>query len=44
MLIVALFVIARSQKEPSYPSAEEYRKCGTFTQFNTTQVLKTINS
>jgi hypothetical protein len=32
MFIAALFIIARSWKESRYPSTEEYRKCGTFTQ------------
>jgi hypothetical protein len=45
MFVTALFMIARSWKEPRCPSAENgYRKCGTFTQWNTTQLLKTMNS
>jgi hypothetical protein len=44
MFIAALFIIARSWKEPRYPSTEEWiQKCGTFTQWNTTQLLKTMN-
>jgi hypothetical protein len=45
MFIAALFIIARSWKQCRYPSTEErYRKCGTFTQWNTTQLLKTMTS
>ena len=45
MFIAALFIIARSWKEPRCPSTEELvhlhnGKCGTFTQRNTTQLLK----
>jgi hypothetical protein len=43
MFITSLIIIARSWKEPRCPSTEEwngYRKCGTFTQWNTTQLLK----
>jgi hypothetical protein len=40
MLQVALFIIARSWKEPRCPSTEE---CGIFTQWSTTQLLKTMN-
>jgi hypothetical protein len=44
MFIAALFIIARSWKEPRYPSTEEwYRKCDTFTQWSTTQLLKRMN-
>jgi hypothetical protein len=44
MSIAALFIIARSWKEHRYPSTEDgYRKCGTFTQWSTTQLLKTMN-
>jgi hypothetical protein len=44
MFIAALFIIARSWKEPRCPSTENgYRKCGTFTQWSTTQLLKTMN-
>jgi hypothetical protein len=45
MLIVAIFIIARSWKEPRCPSTEEWiQKCGTFTQWSTTQLLKTMTS
>jgi hypothetical protein len=45
MFTSALFIIARSWKEPICPSTEDgYRKCGTFTQWNTAQLLKTMNS
>ena len=41
MFIAALFIIARSWKEPRCPSTEEWiQKCGTFTQWNTAQLLK----
>jgi hypothetical protein len=45
MFIAALFIIARSWKEPRCPSIERngYRKCSTFTQWSTTQLLKTMN-
>jgi hypothetical protein len=44
MFIAALFIIARSWKEPRCPSTKNgYRKCGTFTQWNTIQLLKTMN-
>jgi hypothetical protein len=44
MFIAALFIIVRSWKEPRCPSTEnEYRKCGTFTQWSTTQLLKTMD-
>jgi hypothetical protein len=42
MFIAALFVIARSWKHPRYSSMEEknrYRKCGSFTQCNTVNLL-----
>jgi hypothetical protein len=43
MFIAALLIIARSWKEPRCPSSEDgYRKCGTFTQWSTTQLLKTM--
>jgi hypothetical protein len=45
MFLAALFIIARIQKEPRCPSTEDgYRKCGIFTQWSTTQLLKTMNS
>ena len=41
MFIAALCVIARTWKQPSYPSTEEWiEKCGTFTQWSTTQKKK----
>jgi hypothetical protein len=48
MFIAALFMIARSQKQQMFPDVPQwkngYRKCGTFTQWNTTQILKTTTS
>jgi hypothetical protein len=44
MFIAALFIIARSWKEPRCASTEDgYRKYGTLTQWSTTQLLKTMN-
>jgi hypothetical protein len=44
MFIAALLIIARSWKEPRCPSTKNgYRNCGTFTQWSTTQLLKTMN-
>jgi hypothetical protein len=44
MFIAALFIIARSWKEPRCPSQRNgYRKCGTFTQWSTIQLLKTMD-
>jgi hypothetical protein len=44
MFIAALFIIARSWKQPRCPQQRNgYRKCGTFTQWNTTQLLKRMN-
>jgi hypothetical protein len=44
MFIAALFIIARSWKEPPVSQQRNgYRKCGTFTQWSTTQLLKTMN-
>jgi hypothetical protein len=41
IFIAVLFIIARSWKAPKCPSTEEcIRKCGTFTQWSTTQILK----
>jgi hypothetical protein len=43
MFIEALFIIARSWKEPRYLSKEKWiQKCDTFTQQSTTQLLKTM--
>ena len=45
MFIAALFIIARTGKNPDVPQwRNEYRKYGIFTQWNTTQQLKTMNS
>jgi hypothetical protein len=45
MFIGDLFIIARSWKEPRCPSTEEWiRKFGIFTQWTTTQLLKTMYS
>jgi hypothetical protein len=47
LFIAALFIIARSWKEPRCLLTEEqrngYRKCGTFTHWSTTQLLKRMN-
>ena len=43
MFIVAIFLIAKSWKQPRCHSTDEYRKCGTFTQWNTIQLLKRMN-
>jgi hypothetical protein len=44
VFIADLFIIARSWKEPRCPSTDVgYRKCGTFTQWSTTQLLKRMN-
>jgi hypothetical protein len=44
MFIAALFIIARSWKEPRCPSTEEWiQKMCTFTQWSTTQLLKRMN-
>jgi hypothetical protein len=44
IFIAALFIISRSWKEPRCPSTEEWiQKIGTFTQWSTTQVSKTMN-
>jgi hypothetical protein len=41
MFIAALFTIARSWKHPDVPQQRNrYGKCGTFTQWSTTQLLK----
>jgi hypothetical protein len=41
MLIAALFIIARSWKEPRCPSTQEsIQKCGTCTEWTTAQLLK----
>jgi hypothetical protein len=44
MFIAALFIIARAEKNPDVPQQRNgYRKCGTFTQWSTTQLLKTMS-
>ena len=46
MFIAALFIIARTWKQPRCPSAEDCRNeesCGTYTQWNITQPLKRIH-
>jgi hypothetical protein len=44
MFIAALFIIARSWKEPDVPQQRNgFRKCNTFTQWSITQQLKTMN-
>jgi hypothetical protein len=47
VFITALFLTARNWKHPGCPSTEEWIKkkiCGSFTQWNTTQPLKTRTS
>ena len=45
MFIAALFIGARSWKNPDvYQLMNGYRKCGTFTQWSTTQLLETMTS
>jgi hypothetical protein len=45
MFLATIFIIARRWKNPDVPhQRNEYRKCGTFTQCNTTHLLKTMNS
>jgi hypothetical protein len=45
MFIAVLFIIARAGKKPDVPQQRNlYRKCGAFTQWSTTQLLKTMNS
>ena len=44
MFIAALFIIARTWKQPRCPSADEWKKsCGTYTQWSITQPLKRIH-
>jgi hypothetical protein len=41
MPIAVIFIIARSWKQPDVPQQRNgYRKCDTFTQWSTTQLLK----
>jgi hypothetical protein len=45
MFIVALFIIARAGKNQDVLQQRTgYRKCGTFTERSTTQLLKMMNS
>jgi hypothetical protein len=45
MFIAALFIIDRSGNNPDVlQQKNEYRKCGTFTQWSVTQLLKIIPS
>ena len=45
MIIAALFIIAGVEKNPDVLQQRNgYRKCGTFTQWSTTQLLKTMTS
>jgi hypothetical protein len=42
--IAALFITARSWKNPdAHQQRNGYRKCGTFTQWSTTQLLERMN-
>jgi hypothetical protein len=44
VFIADLFMIARAGRNPNVPQQRNgYRKCGTFTQWSTTQLLKTMN-
>jgi hypothetical protein len=43
MFIAALFIIVRSWKTDAPQQKNGYRKYGTFTQWSTTQLLKTMN-
>ena len=44
MFIAALFIITRSWKEPRCPQQRNgFKKCGTFTQWSTTQLLTRMN-
>ena len=40
MFITALFIIARTWKQPRCPSADEWISCGTYTQWSITGVIK----
>ena len=41
VFIAALFIIARTWKQPRCPLADEWIKsCGTYTQWNITELLK----
>jgi hypothetical protein len=43
MFIAALFIIARNWKEPRCPSKEEQIQKMYISQWNTSQLLKTMN-
>ena len=43
MFIAALFIIAGKNPDV-HQQRNGYKKCGTFTQWNTTQLLKTMKS
>ena len=44
MFTAALFIIARTWKQPRCPSADEWiESCGTYTQWSITQPLKRIH-
>ena len=44
MFITALFTIARIWKQPRCPLADKWiRSCGTYTQWNITQLLKRMH-
>jgi hypothetical protein len=44
MFIAALFIIAEAGRNPDAPQQRNgYRKCGTSTQWSTTQLLKRMN-
>ena len=44
VFIAALFIIARTWRQPRCPSADEWvRNCGTYTQWSITQPLKRIH-
>ena len=40
MFIASLFSIAKTWKQPKCPLMNGLRRCGTYTQWNTTQPLK----
>jgi hypothetical protein len=45
VFIAAIFIIARAGNHPDVPQQKNgYRKCGIFTQWNTSQLLKTVTS
>jgi hypothetical protein len=45
MFIATLFIVSRNLKEPRCPTIEEWiQNCDTFTEWSTTQLLKTMIS